>query len=403
MNELQIALALIGALAVMAVVIYNRLQERKIHRRTEASFARPERDVLLDEEPGGDALTRPDSGLFEPLSEDAHDADPGMFHGRDVQEPHFGDTEILLDAALSEAPSQPSAIAVEELSGSAAPVTQTRQPPAVAAYDDAIEFRLVLKNLDGMTAEAFEVAIMHAAALAKPVRWLALPLGSPVWEELSPHSGKRYLEVQAVMQLADRDGPAGKQDLAALCSLSEELAHSQGWQLRCDDLDEAAQRAASLDKFCADVDVQIGLNIVARGSAMLPIARMRREAEAAGMRLSATGAYQLLDNRGEVLFMLGNREPRAFSASNPHEPETKGVTLLFDVPRVPDGVKNFDAMVTLGRKLAHEAGGLLVDDNLRPLTDVGIEKIRAQLAQIYARMEARGIAAGSRLALRLFS
>jgi FtsZ-interacting cell division protein ZipA len=66
-------------------------------------------------------------------------------------------------------------------------------------------------------------------------------------------------------------------------------------------------------------------------------------------------------------------------------------------------LKNFDGMVTLGRKLAHAAGGLLVDDNLRPLTDVGIEKIRAQLAQIYARMDARGVAAGSRLALRLFS
>ncbi len=402
MNELQIALALIGVLAVIGVLIYNRLQERKIHRQTEAGFARPGRDVLLGEGPDGAASARPDTALFEPLVEDAHDAGPGMFHGRDVQEPHFGDTEILLDAALSEETCHQPATAAEEPTGPSAPMTRT-QPSTVAVYDEAIEFRSVLKNLDGMAAEAFEAAVVHAAALAKPVRWLALPLGSPTWEELSPHSGKPYLEVQAVMQLADRDGPAGKQDLAALCSLTEELALTRGWQVRCDDLAEAVQRAASLDKFCAEVDVQIGLNIVARGSAVLPIARMRREAEAAGMRLSEAGVYQLLDSRGEVLFILGNREPRAFSAGNAHEPETKGVTLLFDVPRVPDGVKNFDSMVTLGRKLAHEAGGLLVDDNLRPLTDVGIEKIRAQLAQIYARMEARGVAAGSRLALRLFS
>ena len=30
--------------------------------------------------------------------------------------------------------------------------------------------------------------------------------------------------------------------------------------------------------------------------------------------------------------MLSNREQQGFSRSNPHDPETKGVTLLFDVP-----------------------------------------------------------------------
>jgi hypothetical protein len=48
-------------------------------------------------------------------------------------------------------------------------------------------------------------------------------------------------------------------------------------------------------------------------------------------------------------------------------------------------------------------GGLLVDDNLRPLTDTGIERIRQQLTQIYGRMESKGVPAGSDLALRLFS
>jgi FtsZ-interacting cell division protein ZipA len=59
-------------------------------------------------------------------------------------------------------------------------------------------------------------------------------------------------------------------------------------------------------------------------------------------------------------------------------------------------------MVAFGRKLANEVGGILVDDNLRPLTDTGIEKIRSQLVKIYERMEARGVPSGSRRALRLF-
>lgn len=395
MNELQIALALIGVLAVIGVLIYNRLQERRVRRQTEAGFARPGHDVLLENSDAGD---RPDTRLFAPLDqEDSHVV--GRFHGRDVEEPHFGDTEMLLDAALSEELYPQSVSAAEAAPGTPAQV----QAQAVPPYDELIEFRTVLKNLDGMAADAFDTAMAHSAALGKAVRWLALPLGSPAWEALSSESGKRYLEVQAVMQLADRDGPAGKDELVALCELSQELAQLNGWQVRCEDAAEAVARAQSLDKFCADVDVQIGLNIIARGTAVLPISRMRREAEAAGMRLSDGGVYQLLDSRGEVLFMLSNRESTAFDRDNAHEPETRGVTLLFDVPRVPDGIKNFDGMVTLGRQLAHEAGGLLVDDNLRPLTDTGIDKIRTQLAQIYDRMEARGVAAGSRLALRLFS
>lgn len=400
MNELQIALALIGVLAVIGILIYNRLQERRFRRQTEAGFSRPGRDVLLDDEPDRATPARFDPDLYEePV---INDVGTSMFHGRDGLEPHFGDTEMLMDEVLSESYGQRPAEIADELSESSPPPSQP-QIPAVAAYDESIEFRAVLKNVEGMPAEKFEGAMARSVTLGKPVRWLALPLGTPVWEELSPQSGKSYLETQTAMQLADRDGAVDKESLSALCSLTRELAQAHDWQVRCDDIADAATRGQSLDKFCADVDVQIGLNIIARGTAILPISRMRREAESAGMRLAENGAYQLLDSRGEVLFMLSNREPHPFSRDNQHEPETKGVTLLFDVPRVPDGLKNFDGMVTLGRKLAHEAGGLLVDDNLRPLTDVGIEKIRAQLAQIYARMEARGVPAGSRVVLRLFS
>ncbi len=398
MSELQIALALIGVLAVVGIVVYNRLQERKFRRQAEVGFSPPGEDVLLDAEPMREMLSRVDPDFYEPATRDPISR---RFHGRGDEEPHFGDTEILLEAALSEDNYQDHASIAE--SASYATQLMQQEPSEVASYDDSIEFRSVLKNLDGMAAEKLGDSITRSASLGKPVRWLGLPPGGLSWEVVSPQSDKKYLEVQAVMRLADRGGAADREQLAGLCNLTQELAQAQGWQVRCDDPLEASARAQQLDKFCADVDVQIGLNIVARGTAILPIARLRHEVESVGLRLGSNGAYQLLDSRGEILFMLGNREPRAFSKDNAHEPETKGVTLLFDVPRVPDGLKNFDSMVKLGRKLAHDAGGLLVDDNLRPLTDVGVERIRAQLALIYTRMESRGVPAGSRLALRLFS
>ncbi|MDP2266639.1 MAG: cell division protein ZipA C-terminal FtsZ-binding domain-containing protein, partial [Thiobacillus sp.] len=170
-----------------------------------------------------------------------------------------------------------------------------------------------------------------------------------------------------------------------------------------DDTADALERALAIDRFCVDVDVLIGLNVVARGEGAVNLTRIVREAETCNMVLGIDGVYQLLDSRGEPLFALCNHDAEPFSATVIEGQTSQGVTLQFDVPRVPDGLKVFDGMVAFGRKLANEVGGILVDDNLRPLTDTGIEKIRTQLTQIYERMEARGVPSGSRRALRLFS
>jgi FtsZ-interacting cell division protein ZipA len=60
-------------------------------------------------------------------------------------------------------------------------------------------------------------------------------------------------------------------------------------------------------------------------------------------------------------------------------------------------------MILVARQFADSLKGTVVDDNLKTLTDEGVAKIKQQLSAIYAKMDARGIAAGSRRSLRLFS
>ena len=79
------------------------------------------------------------------------------------------------------------------------------------------------------------------------------------------------------------------------------------------------------------------------------------------------------------------------------------LTLLFDVPRVAGGVEVFDRAVQFAKELADEFGAQLVDDNRRPLSDIGLARIRDQLIRIYGNMDDRGIAPGSVAALRLFA
>lgn len=427
MNELQVALAIIGIIAVVGILIYNRLQERRYRKQTEAGFARPNRDALLDEDVGKVQVNRawsdqnePVFNELEPVLDAAQGAREPAFHADDGLTDDAGVADMqpivpaLDDSALEPVAQSASAVSTAQAAGVSAgqsdhvqvqpaQAQSARAPVQDPPHNELIEFRAQLKSLDGIPSEVFSEVLNRCRALGKPVRWRALPLGGLEWEVLQPQSHRRYLEVTASMQLADRNGAASRDELSSLCNMVQETALSNGWQSKCDDLVEAMARALSLDKFCADVDVLIGLNIVARGNATLPTVKIRHEAAALGMRLQADGAYHLLDSRNETLFTLATRDAPAFSADAADDQEIKAMTLLFDVPRVPDGLKTFDTMVALGRKLGHESGGLLVDDNLRPLTDSGIEKIRSQLAQIYDKMEARGIPPGGRLALRLFS
>lgn len=421
MNELQIALVVIGVVAVLGILIYNHIQERKFRRQAEAGFSKPRRDALMDDEPSSAHPRRVEPELRDPV----FDADVGSVpEHTENQEPYFGDalegvphaaSEQSVSGAAREPEVQPVSVSAPPATSSpvnparsrsplhAIPDPVTRPAPIVSApHDELIEYHVSIKS-DGILAGVFSDAIDRSRAFPKPVRWMGLPVSGHAWEELLPWSEKHYQEVIIAMQLADRNGAVTEEMLSALCNLVRETVSPHGLRAQCDEIDESLERARSLDVFCVDVDVLIGLNVVAKGDETLPMSKVRLEAGSAGMVLAADGTFQLLDSRGEVLYSLCNHESTPFSPDNLDALETHGVTLLFDVPRVPDGIKAFNNMVALGRKLAHEVGGLLVDDNLRPLTDTGIEKIRTQLAQIYNKMESRGIPAGGRLALKLFS
>ena len=56
-----------------------------------------------------------------------------------------------------------------------------------------------------------------------------------------------------------------------------------------------AARAEELDRFCADLDVQIGVTLLKSGGAQIVGTRLRGVAEAAGFKLSAAG--QLLGSK----------------------------------------------------------------------------------------------------------
>ncbi len=352
MSELQLGLLGIGALVVVGVLAYNKLQERKLRLQAEEDFGSRHDDVLMDTK-GKGAAPRPPAGPVERL------------------EPTFS--------------SPPPFERVE----------------AGGMLDSRIDFIAKLELETAIAGELVSSAIADSlASSAKSVSWECYNRQTASWEPMA-ESGE-YQLLRVGLQMADRKGAASEGELAAFCAMAQSVAEAVGASCTLAEADAALRRARQLDALCADVDVQIGLNLITR-SGGAPGTRIRALAEAQGFKLERDGRFHRRDETGLELYTLCNMEAVAFTTDGMKALSTKGLTLLFDVARVPGGIVTFDRFVEFARILAEALSAAIVDDNRQPLDDAGLGKIRAQLEVLYASMQEQGIPAGSPLALRLFS
>jgi hypothetical protein len=355
MSDLQLSLLVIGILIVAATYAFNWLQERKYRRKSESAFQHEFQDVLLESQGG-----------------------PG--EGRERREPHLGNLDIPETA--------PSIVSLPEALDT--------------VFDPAIAYVAEISRRPPFSAAQLESLAKRLPEFGRRAAGFGYGEPAQAWEKLAEIEG-RYTRLKVSLQLADRSGFVSPSQLALFCSVLEEFAETSAATLVLPDRNAALEEAKELDKFCAEVDISIGLNMVASSGQSFPGTRLRVHCEAAGLKLLDDGAFHCLNEQGENLYTLSNHENAPFRAEQIKNLSTPGVTLLLDVPHVASGLRVFDHMLACGRQLAASLNGVLVDDNRMPLTDAGIEKIRDQLRTVYTLMEQRNISAGSPRALRLFS
>jgi hypothetical protein len=279
-------------------------------------------------------------------------------------------------------------------------------PPVAAGdapFDDEIDYVVTVEADPPVPVGPLQAELAAlAGGWSRPLVVAGRDAASGRWND-TDLDDEPYGEVRCALQLAHRAGAATQQQIVSFRDAIVIWAQQHGARVTAPDPATAATRATELDTFCADVDVAVGVNVVAAEGASFAATRLRELAEAAGMRLEPDGVFHCRDAAGRTLFTLDNHEPMPFVPEQIRTMTTGGVTLLIDVPRVPDGARAFDQMVAAGRELARGLGGTLVDDNRVALTDAGVAKIRTQLVAIQLRMADQGIVAGSRRARRLFS
>lgn len=240
------------------------------------------------------------------------------------------------------------------------------------------------------------------ARIQKPVHWVGFNERTREWQRLSADNEIAVRRVRIGLQLVNRLGPVSDGDVLMFTNAMQALADEL---MAVAEMPSSmvAEQAAEIDRFCASVDLEIGLNLIARGSAFAGT-KIRALAEAAGMILGADGVFTRYDDEGRAQFSLQNYETSRFNADNLRNIATHGLTFLLDVPRVDHGERVFMQMVEVAKRFADTLQGALVDDNRQPLSDVQLDHIRREfIGKPQATMAGFDLAAGSPQALRLFS
>jgi hypothetical protein len=363
MSDLQIDLLAIGVCIVAGVYAYNWWLERQFRRRTEEAFKREHADVLMPDE-GSAVESVPDSRV-----------EPSL--------------EPSPAAAATPAPLHKTHVARESTALALDPV-----------IDYVVEVELAVPAASSR---------LHESLMAMAVDWHKAVLVSGYdtatgeWQTAGLDGGGEYSQLRFAVQMSNRAGCIDVAQLAAFRSAVEAWARDKNAKIKCLEIELAHAMAVQLDRFCAEVDIAVGINVVTRDGTPFSATKIRALAEAGGFKLDGDGVFYLRGENGNTIYTLDNHEPMPFMPEQMKTLTTSGVTFLFDVPCVADTLRSFETMVTSARSFASTLGGRIVDDNRTVLSEDAIEKIRLQLTGILAKMEAGQIPAGGTRALRLFS
>ena len=403
MSSLQIGLIVAGVVLVVAVIVYNHLQERRIQRNA----ARPPVRAADLRTPREQQRVEPTLGMRDaeigggaPAVHTVADAD-GTFEvpGDVIPLP----AEMVDEGGTAPVASNDTALA-ENASTAPVGVGSSRGATGrtAAMPDHEVECLIPLQPAAPVAVSALGDALR--ARIGKPMRWFGRSDARSDWQKLVPDTAGRFSEIVACLLLADRNGAVTRAQIDTFVRVVANLAPTLPAPFTAPDIGREVARAESLDRLCAELDVQIGLTVQKPDPGSIPGTRLRGVAEAAGFRLAPGGRFEYVqEETGTVLYTLQNLRPDAFTAESLRLTATNGVVFLLDVARSADPPRTFDQMKMAAKRMAKNLGAELVDDNQRPLDDAAFATIREQVSDAADALRAVHIEPGSPRALALFS
>lgn len=392
MSDLQLSLLGLGAALVAGVWAYNKLQERKYRQAAEKVFRSEQPDLLAPTDEDLEPVAEP-LPVEAPLAEEAfvpsavdERREPVM---EEAVEPEWREPVMADDEPVEE---MPVAVMPHALAANSA-------PPADWC-DESIDLIARLHFKDGIAADDLRQA--QSAMQAHQRVHLRVFVEAGRWLPLAEAGEDSYAQAWFALQLVDRRGAVSTNDFEALRHALQALASLRNGSLDFPDVAALGEQARALDEFCAQLDLQLAINVLDAGQGAFPGTKIRGMAEAAGMQLNGKGEFHAHDEHGNFLFALVNMGD-AFDAQTMKTLQTHGLTFLLDVPHVRDGAHAFERMLSTARQFANTLDAALVNAQRAPISDAMVDSIRKKIFEIHEQMNLAGIPAGGMRALRLFS
>lgn len=359
MSTLQISLAIVGALVLLAVVVHSAWSSRRNLPK------RPVPDAAPRQEPAGAVNPEEAPAADEP----AH-----------RQEPSF-DTDSGLSALAKR--------------------TTAEKRPALDALIDAMASVVLMDSLvSGDAALAALPSTLRAGSKPFGVEGLSASTGE--WE--FPVAGQRYSAFQCGVQLANRTGALNQIEYSEFVIKAQAFADALGAEAEFPDMLDEVARARELDQFASGHDAQLSFTLRAMHTAWSP-GYVQQSAGRIGFVAGSMPGRMVLPasqpGHAPILGLLFDTQ--AAMADDPEQSALREITLFLDVPQVLRTEQPFVRMCEAALALAASMDGAIIDDNGNLIRAEAMEAIHADLEQLYDTLDARELAAGSALGRRVFS
>ena len=282
--------------------------------------------------------------------------------------------------------------------------TPLHAPPRRAPRLDALIDAIVPLALDGpITGEA---ALAHLPpsrrAGSKLFHIEGLDAESGEWE--TPTPGRRYGEMQAGVQLANRSGGLNEIEFSEFVQKVETFAEALGARADVPDMLEVVARARELDGLAGPLDAQLTLTLRSNGVAW-SVAYVQQVAARQGFIPGSVPGRLVMpaEEEGAPPLLVLTVDSQAALADSPQDSAVRECLLALDVPQCPESAEPFPAWHRAATALAEDLDATAIDDQGQAITLQAYAGIGQELIQLYRRLEALDLAAGSPAARRLFS
>ncbi len=222
------------------------------------------------------------------------------------------------------------------------------------------------------------------------------------WEV--PLAGQRYVSFQAGVQLANRSGALNEIEYSEFVMKTQAFCDAINGTPDFPEMLEQVARARELDQFASDHDAQLGFVLRARSAAWSPGYVQQNAARLGFVAGAIPGRMVVPSGApGTPPVLSLSFDAQAALADDPSQSAVHVLALSLDVAQVDRGEHAFARMREVARSLADSMDGVVTDDNGLALTPQAMDHIGAELEHLYDTLDQRDLSAGSPLARRLFS